>query len=446
MAATHAPGQTSASNAELLQLARRVLSGGALGFLMLPSDDDVVVREGRGSRLYGVDGREYIDYLLGSGPMLVGHCHPRVVEAVERQLRQGTTFYFLNEPAIRLAERVIDAVPCAEQVRYVTTGSDATFLSLRAARAYTGRSKILKFEGGWHGTNDYAMFGTVPTEASDYPHAEVDSLGVPAVLADEVLVAPYNDTELAVQLIDEYASDLAAVIIEPLQRVLRPAPGFLEAVRAACTRRGVVMIYDEIVTGFRLAWGGAQEAYGVVPDMACYGKAMAGGFPLAVIAGRRDLMDTFGNVGRAPQTIAWASGTFNGNPLAATAAHAALDILSEPGVYDQLHRIGGRLRAGIQEAGRRRGLPVQALGEDMVFGVRFMHNSQPTQWVDLLENDRSLGARFAVQCVKRGILIVPNEKFYISIAHTDEDVDRTLEVVDDALAACQAGAAETPAA
>ena len=161
MAPSTIPGQTSASNGELLELASTVMSGGALGFLMLPREEDVVVREGRGSHLISVDGREYIDYLMGSGPMLVGHCHPRILEAVEHQIRQGTTFYFLNEPAIRLAEEVIEAVPCAEQVRYVTTGSDATFLSLRAARAFTGRQKILKFEGGWHGTGDFAMFGTV---------------------------------------------------------------------------------------------------------------------------------------------------------------------------------------------------------------------------------------------------------------------------------------------
>ena len=314
MAPSTHPGQTSASNGELLELAGNVMSGGALGFLMLPRSEDVVIRKGRGSHLIGVDGREYIDYLMGSGPMLVGHCHPRIREAVEHQIRQGTTFYFLNEPAIRLAEEVIEAVPCAEQVRYVTTGSDATFLSLRAARAFTGRPKILKFEGGWHGTGDFAMFGTVPGEASDYPHAEPDSLGVPGVLADEVLVAPYNDTEFALQVIEEHADELAGVIIEPLQRVLRPLPGFLESVREACDRHGIVMIYDEIVTGFRLAWGGAQEAYGVVPDLACYGKAMAGGFPLAVITGRRDIMDLYGNVGRAPNTIAWASGTFKRQP------------------------------------------------------------------------------------------------------------------------------------
>lgn len=440
MEASTQPGQTSASNGELLELAGNVMSGGALGFLMLPRSEDVVIREGRGSHLFSVDGREYIDYLMGSGPMLVGHCHPRILEAVEHQIRQGTTFYFLNEPAIRLAEQVIEAVPCAEQVRYVTTGSDATFLSLRAARAFTGRPKILKFEGGWHGTGDFAMFGTVPGEASDYPHADPDSLGVPGVLADEVLVAPYNDTEFALQVIEEYADELAGIIIEPLQRVLRPVPGFLEAVREACDRHGIVMIYDEIVTGFRLAWGGAQEAYGVVPDMACYGKAMAGGFPLAVIAGRRDIMDLYGNVGRAPNTIAWASGTFNGNPVAATAALAAMDILREPGVYAQLHRIGGRLRSGIEEAGRRHGIPVRALGEDMVFGVRFMENANPTQWIDLLDNDREMGTQFAIECVKRGILIVPNEKFYISIAHSEADVDRTLEIVDEALAACKAKA------
>jgi len=429
------PATTTATE-QLLNRADAVLAGGSLGYFALPRDVDVVVREGRGSHLIDMEGREFIDFLLGSGPMLVGHANPEVLAAVEAQIKLGSTYYFLNEPAIRLSERLVQAIPCAEEVRYTSTGTEATYLALRCARAHTGRSKILKFEGAWHGMHDYALFGTVPGTPGDYPHAEPDSLGIPGVLADEVLVAPFNDTETTLRIIAEYANELAGVMIEPLQRVLKPEPGFLEALREVTRRHGIVMIFDEIVTGFRIAWGGAQELYGVVPDMATYGKGMAGGFPLAAIVGRHDVMNSFGNISRPSNTVAWASGTFSGNPVAAAAGLAALDVLEAPGIYDQLHRVGSRLRAGIVEAGQRRGFAVQTPGEDAVFGVRFMENANPKSWADLLANDRGLGTRWAMECVRRGVLIMPNEKIYLSVAHTEADIDRALEVCDQAFAFC----------
>ncbi|HEX5417009.1 MAG TPA: aminotransferase class III-fold pyridoxal phosphate-dependent enzyme, partial [Chloroflexota bacterium] len=296
---------------------------------------------------------------------------------------------------------------------------------------------MLKFEGAWHGMHDYALWGTVPTEASDYPHARPDSAGIPPRIAEEVLVAPFNDAERAVELIDQHASELAAVIVEPLQRVLVPRPGFLEAVREATRRHGIVLIFDEIVTGFRIAWGGAQERYGVVPDLATYGKAMAGGLPMACIVGKAEVMGALDGRKLSRKDLAWASGTLNGNPISASAGVAALEVLSQPGTYEKLHHIGGRLRAGIEEAGRRHGFPTRALGEDAVFGVRFIENDDVKNWMDLQAHDRALGLRWGMECLKRGLLVNPNEKFYISIAHTDADVDRTLEICDAAFAAAR---------
>jgi glutamate-1-semialdehyde 2,1-aminomutase len=419
---------------ELLAIAGRVLAGGGLGLFTLPDEVNLVVAEGKGSHVTDVAGRDYIDYHLGSGPDLLGHAHPAITAAVAAQLGKGTTFYFLNEPAIRLAERLVEAVPCAETLHFTGSGTEATFFALRVARAHTKRSKILKFEGGWHGMHDYALWGTVPSEASDYPRARPDSAGIPEVIGGEVLVAPFNDPERAVELINQHAHELAAVIVEPLQRVLTPRPGFLEAVREATRRHGVVLIFDEIVTGFRIAWGGAQERYGVVPDLATYGKAMAGGFPMACLVGRAEIMAALDGR-RLPRTeLVWASGTLNGNPISATAGLAALDVLSQPGTYEHLHRIGGRLRAGIVEAGRRRGFPTQALGEDAVFGIRFLENDDVKSWLDLQAHDRALGLRWGIECLKRGLLVNPNEKFYVSLAHTDADVDRTLEICDAAFA------------
>lgn len=421
---------------QLIALAGKVLTGGALGRFKLPDEVDVVLASGKGSHVTDVAGRDYIDYVLGSGPMLLGHAHAAITRAVEAQIHKGTSFLFLNEPAIHLAARLVEAVPCAEQVRFTGSGTEATYLALRCARAHTRRSKILKFEGGWHGMHDYALWGTVPAQPSDYPHAKPDSAGIPASVGDEVLVAPFNDVERSVAIIERHAHELAAVIVEPLQRVLMPEPGFLEALREITTRHGIVFIFDEIVTGFRIAWGGAQERYGVVPDLAAYGKAMAGGFPLAAIAGRAEVMEAFDGGPRPVTEIAWASGTFNGNPVGATAGLAALEALSQPGVYEKLHRIGSRLRGGIEAAGRRFGFPTQALGEDAVFGVRFIESANVKTWMDLQAHDRELGHRWAIECIKRGILLNPNEKFYISLAHDDEDVDRTLQVCEAAFKAC----------
>ncbi len=423
---------------DLLDTAGKVLAGGGLGMFNLPPEVNLVVAEGKGSHVTDVAGREYIDYHLGSGPDLLGHAHPAITEAVAAQLPRGTTYYFLNQHAIRLAERIVEAVPCGQRLHFTGSGTEATFFALRTARARTRRSKILKFEGAWHGMHDYALWGTVPTEPSDYPRARPDSAGIPSSIGEEVLVAPFNDTERAVDLIDRNSDQLAAVIVEPLQRVLVPRPGFLEAVRAATSRHGIVLIFDEVVTGFRIAWGGAQERYGVVPDLATYGKAMAGGFPMACLVGSADVMSALDGRVLPRKELAWASGTLSGNPISAVAGLAALGVLSRPGTYEQLHRIGGRLRSGIVESGRRHGFPTQALGEDAVFGVRFIESDDVKNWMDLQRHDRALGLRWGVECLKRGLLVNPNEKFYISTAHTDADVDRTLEICDAAFAAVRA--------
>jgi glutamate-1-semialdehyde 2,1-aminomutase len=235
-----------------------------------------------------------------------------------------------------------------------------------------------------------------------------------------------------VPLIERHAHELAAVLVEPLQRVLIPEPGFLEALREVTSRHGIVLIFDEIVTGFRIAWGGAQEKYGVVPDLATYGKAMAGGLPMACIGGKAEMLAPLDARRTERTNLAWASGTLNGNPISASAGNAALDVLSRPGTYEGLSRIGRRLRQGIEESGRRHSFPTQALGEDAVFGVRFIDGPRPKTWMDLQKHDRALGLEWGMELLRRGLLVNPNEKFYISIAHTDTDVDQTLEIVDDA--------------
>src|SRR5438046_6563954 len=275
---------------DLLQRAARVLPGGVLGSHRSGPGLEFVVREGRGAYLWDMSGRRYLDYLLGSGPMRLGHAHPAVVEAVQRQMERGTSYFVVNEPAIRLAEEIVAAVPCAEQVRYTSSGAEATFFALRVARAYRKRDKIMKFEGGYHGGHDYALMSVAPRSPKAFPAATPDSAGIPHVLEGEVLIAPYNDLATVEALLAVYADELAAVIVEPFQRLIPPQRGFLEGLRTLTRRHGIPLIFDEVVTGFRFAYGGAQEYYGVVPDLAAYGKIIGGGFPLAAVCGRREIM------------------------------------------------------------------------------------------------------------------------------------------------------------
>jgi glutamate-1-semialdehyde 2,1-aminomutase len=436
--AERAETEGAAKQRELLAKADRYLAGGGLGLFTLPPEVNLVIREGHGSHITSFEGKEYIDYHLGSGPALLGHGHPAVTAAVSAQLPKGTTYYFLNEHVLRLAERLVEAIPCADQVQFTGSGTEATFFSMRVSRALTGKPKVMKLEGGWHGMHDYALWGTVPSEPSDYPRAKPDSTGIPPSVGEEVLVAPFNETELVVSLIEKHAHELACVLVEPLQRVLLPEPGFLEAVREVTRRLGIVLVFDEVVTGFRIAWGGAQERYGVIPDLATYGKAMAGGFPVACLTGKAEFLAPLDARRTERTNMAWASGTLNGNPIGTSAGNAALDVLSQPGIYDRLHRVGGRLRQGIEESGRRHGFPTQALGEDAVFGVRFIEGDRPRTWMDLQKHDRALGLKWGIALLNRGLLVNPNEKFYISIAHSEEDVDRTLQICDEAFAEVKA--------
>src|SRR5438477_111961 len=302
---------------DLLQRAARVLPGGVLGSHRSGPGLEFVVREGRGAYLWDMSGRRYLDYLLGSGPMLLGHAHPAVVEAVQRQMERGTSYFVVNEPAIRLAEEIVAAVPCAEQVRYTSSGSEATFFALRVARAYRKRDKVMKFEGGFHGTHDYVLMSVVPRSPKAFPAPMADSAGIPHAIEGEVLVAPYNDLATTEALIDAHHDELAAVIIEPYQRTIPPASGFLQGLRRATSRHGVPLVFDEIVTGFRFAYGGAQEFYKVVPDLAAFGKVVAGGFPLACIAGPARIMRHFDAAPEGTPEYVWQAGTVHGHALAA---------------------------------------------------------------------------------------------------------------------------------
>ena len=352
------------SSCGLVEKAKRVLPGGSFGNF----PGDVVIREGRGGRVWDESGREYVDFLLGSGPMLVGHAHPEVTAAAQARVAQGTTFFANNRYGIELAEAIVDAVPCAEQVRFVSTGSEADLYAMRAARAFRKRDKILKFEGGYHGMSDYSLMSLAPKRPGNFPQPIPDSAGIPRSLRDEILVAPFNDLEVVAGLVREHKDELAGVIVEPFQRIIPPAPGFLEGLRKITAENGVVLIFDEVVTGFRLAYGGAQEYYGVVPDLCTLGKVIGGGFPLAAIAGRAEIMAHFDRSAVGDDGFLMQVGTLSGNPVAAAAGLATLEILQAAGSlrahFRHRPRTDGRTRRAAEgersgRAGDRRAAAVR---------------------------------------------------------------------------------------
>ncbi len=422
------------SQAALLERAERVLVGGSNGEFRLPPEANMVVSHGEGVTIYDTSGRSYIDFLLGSGPMILGHSHPEVVEAVTRQVARGTTFMALNEPAIQLAERVVDASPCGEKVRLVVTGSESIQFALRAARAFTGRDRYLRFEGGWHGVSDSALHGARTLKPGTYPATAPDGGGIPRSWSADVLATPFNDVERAAEVVERYQGEIAAMLIEPLQRCILPRPGFFEAMRELCTKYGIILIFDEIVTGFRMARGGAQERYGVTPDMAVYGKTISGGYPMAAICGRADVMDVMNSWRPAddPKRII-ASGTFNGYPVGAAAGLATLDVLERPGTYERLFAMGDRITREITAMGKRLSIPLLVGGEGPVLQVLFTDESEIVDYGSMFRADTQRAFVFGIELIKRGLFVSPYEKIYLSLAHTDDDIDRLLQAAEEVL-------------
>jgi glutamate-1-semialdehyde 2,1-aminomutase len=420
----------------LLADAAQYLPGGSTWQWALPAELTFIVERGEGSRIFDTRGRVFIDYVMSSGPLLLGHAHPAIVQAVQIQAGKGSTYHCLSEPMVRLARRICEAVPCGEKIRFVSTGTEATMMAIRIARVFTRREKILKFEGGYHGLHDYAMIGNWKTGLAHFPTPIPDIAGIPKGAVDSMLVAPFNDLATTEEVLSRHAQEIAAVIVEPLQRAIRPQPGFLQGVREMTARHGIPLIFDEVVTGFRLAYGGAQEFYKVTPDLATYGKAMTCGFAMAAICGRSDLMDTANPIRKGTDDFACLSGTLSGNPLASAAGLAALTELRQPGVYDRLHIIGQRLREGMATIAAQQGIPLQALGEGPIAQPVFIDPRRPiTQEQDLNGADTKRAIRLGYELIRRGIFVVPGGKMYLSLAHSDADINTTLSAFSEALKA-----------
>lgn len=412
--------------------ATRVLPGAGLGGYALPEDVRFVIRRGEGSRLEDVRGRWYIDYVCGAGALILGHAHPAVVAAVADAAPKGLHFFgTLNEYCVQLAEILVDAIPCAEKIVFSTTGSEATFYAMRIARAYTGRSKIIKCEGGYHGNHDYSNFSVVPRQLSNYPAGQADTAGIPAGLSDSVLIAPYNDLDALRRIVEANRGDLAALIVEPVQRIIFPRPGYLQGLRELCDEFGILLIFDEVVTGFRLAWGGAQEYFGVQPDLASYGKIIGGGGPVGCVAGKASIMEQCNPVNRGLPNYAYINGTLHGNPIGCAAGLATLDVLRQPGFYPALRARAEQVQAACQEVLDRHGLPARVIGKGSLWQIVFMKDD-PTSYADFIAADMARTRALDHRQLFEGIYVLPGVRRFVSAVHTDRDVADTVSALDTA--------------
>jgi glutamate-1-semialdehyde 2,1-aminomutase len=415
------------TQAEWIDRARQVLPAAGFGNF----DSSVVIARGKGSRVWDEDGKEYVDYLIGSGPMLLGHGHPEVMETVFEQLPNGMTFFANNAKGIELAEAIVDAVPCCEQVRFVTSGGEADMYAIRLARAFTGKPKILKFEGGYHGMSAEAQMSLAPAREVNFPTPVPDSAGIPQGVANEMLIAPFNDLDALASLLAEH-NDIAAIIVEPLQRIIPAKPGFLQGLRDLCDRYAVLLIFDEIVTGFRLAYGGAQERYGVVPDICTLGKIIGGGFPLAALGATAQIMAHFDKAVVGAEKWLMQLGTLSGNPVAAAAGLKTMEIMRRPAQYERLRELGQTLMDMQSAALTQQGISHRICGDPTLFDIYFT-DADPKDYRTARHSDPCLNTIWNATLREQGVFKSPG-KLYPSLALTDEDLALTSKAFERAAA------------
>jgi len=384
--------------------------------------DPVFISRAAGSHVYDVDGNDYIDYVGSWGPMILGHCHPDVVTAIKRTAESGCSFGAPTELEITLAEMVIAAVPSIEMVRMVSSGTEATMSAIRLARGYTGRDKILKFSGCYHGHSDSLL---VKAGSGAATFGVPDSPGVPQDFAKHTLTATYNDIESVKALVSANIGQVPCIIIEPIAGNMGrvpPKPGFLQELRDLCTREGIVLIFDEVMSGFRVAYGGAQEVYGVTPDMTTLGKIIGGGLPVGAFGGRKEIMSIL-----SPSGGVYQAGTLSGNPLAMSAGITTLRLLQQPGFYSRLEEKSAYLADGIAKAAAAAGYPVYSTRVGSMLCTFFTKN-EVHDWDSAATCDTKAFATFFRAMLEEGIYLAPSqfETGFVSIAHTTEELDRTI--------------------
>ena len=413
-----------------------LVNGVSSQFRYWGDDDTLVIDRGEGAYVYDMDGNRYIDYQCGFGPVVLGHGHPAVAQAVAEAAAAGTTFAMTTAREVEAAEKFRVAVPWVDALRFTNTGTEATMHAIRLARGYTGRDVVLKFEGQYHGVHDYVMFSTAgaPPTAMGSRHRPVpwqSSSGIPDAIRSYIRTLPFNDLELVERLFRDQGYTIAAIIVEPMLGNafgIMPEDGFLEGLRNVCDQYGTVLIFDEVKTGFRIGLGGAQEHFGVTPDLGTFAKSMGNGFPVAAIAGRGEVIRAWGEGGIAQ------AGTYSGNGVAVAAASATIDVLSTGEPYAQMEKIGTALMDGLGRICADRGVAAHLVGVPSMFGLVFSEQP-PKDFRDAAHHNEELYAEVVGGLIKRGVMPVDDalEPWFMCAALTDEDVATTLTAFEEAL-------------
>ncbi len=380
------------------------------------------IERGKGCRIWDVDGKEYIDYVCSWGPLILGHAHPAVVEGLQKAVENGTSYGAPTEKENILARLIVEAMPSIERVRFVNSGTEATMTAIRLARGFTGRDKIVKFEGCYHGHADSLL---VKAGSGALTFGIPDSLGVPEALAQNTYSLSYNRADLVTELLRSHGKEIAAVIVEPIAAnmgVIPPRPGFLEALRELTIQHGILLIFDEVITGFRVAYGGAQQIYRIQPDLTCLGKIIGGGLPVGAFGGRREILEQVAPLGGIYQ-----AGTLSGNPLTMTAGIETLKILHQPGFYEGLEEKGRKLAEGMREEARRAGVKAQVNQVGSML-TSFFTETEVVDYGTAKSSDTAGYGHFFARMLDEGIHLAPSqfEAAFLSCAHQDEDIAQTI--------------------
>ncbi|MDN4595043.1 glutamate-1-semialdehyde 2,1-aminomutase [Polycladomyces subterraneus] len=417
---------------QLYEQALDVIVGGvnspSRSFRAVGGGAPVFMKRAKGAYFWDEDGNRYIDYLGAFGPIILGHAHPAVTEAIVQTAADGTLYGTPTEKEIRFARMLREAIPSCEQIRFVNSGTEAVMTTIRLARAYTGRDKILKFAGCYHGHSDLVL---VAAGSGPSTLGIPDSAGIPQSIAQEVITIPFNNLDALREALDRWGDQIAAVLVEPLVGnfgIVPPQPGFLEKVNEWVHQAGGLVIYDEVITAFRFHYGGIQTMYGVEPDLTALGKIIGGGLPIGAYGGRREIMEKV-----APMGPMYQAGTMAGNPLSMAAGIACLEVLSQPGVYERLDEMGKRLADGIGDLAQNYGIPVQINRQGGAFAVYF--TEEPViDYEGAQRADSEMFARFFRLMLEEGIYLAPSkyEAWFLTLAHSDEDISDTLQAVDHA--------------